>query len=142
MVDYLVVLKDSNYYSMHVYFFNHGLFAFPSKEPSVGPDNISFSELNKTTYNISWAPLTREKSHGKVILYDVKQELLSSGRRQKRSISSRTLNTTETFVVVYDLSLCSQYHVSVRAYTKVGPGPYSQPWVLEASSEYNQNIQT
>ena len=118
------------------------LFAFPSKEPSVGPDSISFSELNKTTYNISWAPLTREKSHGKVILYEVKQEPLSSGRRRKRSlISSRTLNTTETFAVVFDL-FCFQYHVSVRAYTIAGPGPYSQPWVLETSSEYNQNIQT
>ena len=137
MVDYLVVLKDSNYYSMHVYFFNHVLFAFPSKEPSVGPDNISFSELNKTTYNISWTPLTREKSHGKVILYEVKQEPLSSGRRRKRSpISSRTLSTTETFVVVFDL-FCFQYHVSVRAHTKAGPGPYSQPRLLETSSEYN-----
>jgi len=119
------------------------LFALPSKEPSVGPDNVSFSELNETTFNISWAPLTREKSHGKVILYDVKEELLSRGRRQKRSpISSRTSNTTATFVVLYDLRLCSQYHVFVRAYTKVGPGPYSQPMVLETSSEYNQNIQT
>ena len=117
-------------------------FAFPSKEPSVGPDTISFSELNKTTYNISWAPLTIEESHGKVILYDVKQELLSSGKRRKRSISSRTLNTSETFVVVYDLPLCSQYHVYVRAYTKVGAGPYSRPWVLETSGEYNHNIQT
>ena len=113
------------------------LFVFPSIEPSVGPDNVLISELNKTTFNISWAPLTREKSHGKVILYEVMEELVSGGKRQKRSsISSRILNTTNTFVVLYDLPRCSQYHVSVRAYTKAGPGPYTQPLVLQTSSEH------
>ena len=107
-------------------------------EPSVGPDNVTIAELNGTTYNISWAPLTREKSFGKVIMYDIKEELLSRGRRRKRSpISSRIVNTTSTFVILYDLPLCSQYHVSVRAFTKAGPGPYSQPMVLETSSEYD-----
>ena len=117
------------------------IFLFPLLEPSVGPDNVSFAELNGTTYNISWAPVIREKSYGKVILYDVKEELLSRGKRRKRSpINSRTVNTTATFVVLYDLPLCSQYNVSVRAYTKAGPGPYSQPMVLETSSEYSHKI--
>ena len=120
-----------------VCFLNDVLFVFPSIEPSIGPDNVIFSELNKTTFNISWAPLTREKSYGKVILYDVKEELVSRGKRRKRSISSRTLNTTTTFVVLYGLSRCSEYHVSVRAYTKAGRGPYSQPLVLQTSSEYS-----
>ena len=137
-----MVLKIQSSLHQHVCFFNHVIFVFPSKEPSVGPDNVSLSELNKTTFNISWAPLTREESYGKVILYDVKEELVSRGKRRKRSISSRTLNRTPTFVVLYDLSLCSQYNVSVRAYTKAGPGPYSQPMVLQTSSEYNQIIQT
>jgi len=126
---------------MSVYFFNHVLFAVPIEEPSVGPDNVLFSELNQTTFNISWAPLTREKSYGKVILYEVKEELLSREKRRKRSlINSRKSNTTATFAVLFDLLLCSLYNVSVRAYTKAGPGPYSQPLVLETSSEYNQNI--
>ena len=126
----------------HVYLFNHVLFCFPSKEPSVGPDNVSFSELNETTFNISWDPLTREKSYGEVILYEIKEELVSRVKRRKRSpISSRTLNTTTTFVILHDLLLCSQYHVFVRAHTNAGPGPYSQH-VLQTSSKYNQNIQT
>ena len=109
--------------------------------PSVGPSNVSYAISNKTTFNISWAPLSIEKSHGKVILYDVKEEFLSRGKHQRRSpTNSRTLSTTATFVVLYDLLLCSQYNVSVRAYTKVGPGPYSQPMALETSSEYNHNI--
>jgi len=109
------------------------LIAFTSKEPSVGPDNVLFSKLDKTTFNISWTPLTREKSHGKVILYDVKEEVSSRGKCLESPPSSRTVNTTATFLVLYDLPECYQYHVSVRAYTKAGPGPYSQPLVLEAS---------
>ena len=117
------------------------LFTFLLLGPSVSPANVSFVSYNKTTFNISWAPLTRERSYGKVILYDVKEKLLSRGKRQKRSPgSSRTLNTTATFVVLYDLPLCSRYDVSVRAYTKAGPGPYTQPRVLETSSEYNHNV--
>ena len=109
--------------------------------PSVGPANVSFDSYNKTTFNISWVPLAREKSYGKVILYDVKEELLSRGKRRKQSPSnSRTLNTTTTFVVLYDLPLCSRYNVSVRAYTEAGPRPYTQPRVLETSSEYNNNV--
>lgn len=117
------------------------LFAFPLLEPSVGPAGVSISKANETTFNISWEPLTREKSYGKVVMYDVKQELLSSGKRRKRSpIDSRTLNTTTTFVVLYDLPLCSRYDVSVRAYTTKGPGPYSLPVELQTSREYNQII--
>jgi len=117
------------------------IFALLLLGPSVGPANVSYVASNKTTFNISWVPLSIENSHGMVILYDVKEEFLPRGKRQKRSPSnSTTLNTTATYVVLYDLLLCSQYHVSVRAYTKVGPGPYSQPMVLETSSEYNHNI--
>ena len=117
------------------------IFAFLFLGPSVGPANVSFVSFNKTTFNISWAPLTREKSYGKVILYDVKQELLPRRKRRKRSPSnSRILNTTATFVVLYDLPLCSRYNVIVRAYTKAGPGPYTQPRVLETSSEYNHDV--
>ncbi|KAL9950689.1 hypothetical protein ACROYT_G043228 [Oculina patagonica] len=106
----------------------------PEYKPSVGPADVSFSKVNETTFNISWAALTREKSYGKVILYDVKEELLPTGKRRKRSTSSsKTFNTTTTFAVLYDLPLCSRYNVYVRAYTKVGPGPYSQPVELETS---------
>ena len=106
-------------------------------EPSVGPDHVSYSQVNKTAFNISWVPLPREKSYGKVILYNVNPELLSRVKRRKRSANSGTINTTETFVVLYGLQLCSKYNVSVQAYTLAGPGPYSQAMELETSSKCN-----
>lgn len=118
------------------------LFSFLLLGPSIGPANVSFANINKTTFNVSWAPLMREKSYGKVILYDVKEELLSRGKRRKRSpINSRTVNTTATFVVLHEFQLCSQ--VSVRAYTEAGPGPYGNPVELPvASSEYDLRATT
>ena len=103
--------------------------------PSVGPDNVVTSKLNESTFNISWAPLTREKSYGKIAQYELNAELIAAGPRSRRSTaSSNGFNTSETFVVLYDLPLCSQYHLSVRAYTSAGPGPYSQRAVLQTSS--------
>ena len=101
-------------------------------EPSVAPNDVSFSRLNQATFNISWSPLTRKESYGKVISYEVKISLVSSRNRLKRSpANSKTVNTTITFVILYDIQPCN--NVSVRAYTKAGPGPYSQPLPLELS---------
>ena len=103
-------------------------------EPSVGPEDVSFTELNMTTFNISWSPLTREKSYGKVISYEVNAELLSTGRRRKRSpANNKAVNTTSAFVIMHGIHRC--YSVSVRAYTNAGSGPFSQPLSLEKSSE-------
>ena len=93
--------------------------------------------MNKTTFNISWEPLLREKSYGKVILYEVKTVFLKKGNVRKRSVLySPSVNTSVTFVVLSDLELCSKYNVSVRAYTSEGPGPYGEPLELETSSEF------
>ena len=101
-------------------------------EPSVAPNDVSFSRLNQTTFNISWSPLTRKESYSKVISYEVKTSLVSSGSRQKRSpANSKTVNTTKAFVILYDIQPC--YNVYVRAYTKAGPGPYGQPLPLKLS---------
>ena len=97
--------------------------------------------MNKTTFNISWEPLPREKSHGKVILYEVKAVFLRKGNLRKRSvINSPSVNTSVTYVVLSDLELCAKYNVSVRAYTAEGPGPYGEPLELETSSEFDEII--
>ena len=108
--------------------------------PSVGPDSVSTSQVNKTTFNISWEPLQREESHGKVTLYEVKAIFLKKGNLRKRSVIYSPVNTSVTFVVLSDLELCSKYNVSVRAYTAEGPGPYGEPLELETSSECDEII--
>ena len=122
-----VIITTSLFKSLNVPFF---LIA-----PSFGPDNLVTTELNETTFNISWAPLPTEKSNGIVILYEAKAELVLTGPRSRRAVaSSKGLNTTKTFVVLKDFLTGSQYRISVRAFTVVGPGPYGPPTQLHTSS--------
>ena len=115
-------------------------FLLSSSAPGAGPERPSSAQVNKTTFNISWEPLLREKSYGKVILYEVKAIFLKKGNLRKRSVIYSPVNTSVTFVVLSDLELCSRYNVSVRAYTAEGPGPYGEPLELETSSEFDEII--
>ncbi|KAM7435782.1 Protein sidekick-1 [Porites harrisoni] len=103
--------------------------------PSFGPDTFFTTELNETTFNISWAPLPKEKSNGIVVLYEANAELVATRGRSRRSVaSSKGVNTTKTFAVLYDFLTCSQYSISVRAFTAVGPGPYGPATQLQTST--------
>ena len=102
--------------------------------PSFGPDTFFTTELNETTFNISWAPLPTEKSNGIVVLYEVNAELVTTTGRSRRAVgSSKGVNTTNNFAVLYDFLTCSQYSFSVRAFTAVGPGPYGPVRQLHTS---------
>ena len=93
----------------------------PLSEPSFAPSNIASQPLNKTSYNISWDPLPREKSNGVVLAYEVKYTRVYY-RGSPTSSAPRYQNTTDT---LQGLTLCSTYHVLVRAYTSAGAGPFS-----------------
>jgi len=106
----------------------------PEYAPSISPDDVDFTKVNETTYNMTWAPLPRDKSYGKVILYEVNLKMTFMGPRSRRSIASDTgVNSTDTFVVLYSLEICTRYQISVRAYTGAGPGPYGPQMSLETS---------
>ena len=90
--------------------------------------------MNNTTFNISREPLPRAKSYGKVILYEVKANLLWKAHFYNWSAHNNlTVNTSSTFIVLSGLLICSEYNVSVRAYTGAGPGPYGEPLELVTS---------
>ena len=91
-------------------------------EPSVSPHNITSKKMNETTYRISWNPLPRNTSNGRVIAYEVK--LSTSHTARSVSTPSVLQNTSDTFIVLTDLLSCSVYKVEVRAYTSAGPGVF------------------
>ena len=93
-------------------------------EPSTAPRNVVSQSLNETSYKISWDPLTREKSNGEVIAYEVKHSRVNQGAASSSS-APHYQNTTDAFVTLQDLIACSTYHVLVRAYTSAGAGPFS-----------------
>ena len=102
-------------------------FSFFFAEPSASPQNITSEKMNETTYKISWNPLPRDKTNGRVIAYEVNQTRLSITRTARSASTPSVLqNTTDTFIVVTGLSSCSVYKVEVRAYTSAGPGVFGR----------------
>ena len=71
---------------------------------------------------MSWRPLPRGQRNGLVIAYEVQY----GPKEQSRIFVKDSVNTTVEFVLL-DLAPCTEYSVTVRAYTEAGPGPYSGP---------------
>ena len=129
-----IFVECKYYYDLFVYYKIFECFFFLIA-PSFGPDTVFTTELNETTFNISWAPLPTEKSNGIVVLYEANAELVPTRGRSRRAVAgSKGVSTTETFAVFYDFLTCSQYSISVRAFTVVGPGPYGTATLLQTSS--------
>ena len=102
-------------------------------EPSEGPKGISFDEVGQTTYNISWAPLAREKRNGIIVAYEIKREKASTGARSKRSTADITYSKSEnTFALVSGFQPGCKYDISVRAFTAIGAGPFGEEKTLES----------
>jgi len=102
--------------------------------PSHGPENVSSTEVNYTTFEITWATLPEKVAHGVIRMYQVRLFLKENCTSAQEKLYSR-LNTTTTNVVLSGLSICAKYEVSVRGYTAVGPGPYSRPTMLQTLGE-------
>ena len=90
--------------------------------------------MSSAKFNITWLGLLREVAHGIIINYEVRLSVVENCTEIKSTIHS-TINTTTTYVVVTGLSLCAKYDVSVRGYTAEGPGPFSNPAVVQTLGE-------
>lgn len=107
---------------------------FSPSEPSRGPENVTFVEMNYTTIQISWAGLSEEVANGIIIMFEVRL-ILKESCIPVQPVFYSTFNTTTTDVFLSSLLVCTQYQVSVRGFTAVGPGPYSKPVVLRTLGE-------
>ena len=61
--------------------------------------------------------------NGIIINYEVQFEPLQF----TEELQTETINTTNLTASITGLEEYVQYNISVRAYTSVGPGPYSDP---------------
>ena len=80
------------------------------------------------------AALPKETAFGNIIMYQVRL-LPNTTCTMTGFIAHVTLNTSTTEVLLSNLSMCTVYGVAVRAYTIVGPGPYSKPIVVQTLGE-------
>ena len=68
---------------------------------------------------MSWTEVPEIDQNGIITQYEVMYEpLMTFG-------GHTTVNTTNLSITLMDLQEYLEYNISVRAYTSVGPGPYS-----------------
>ena len=70
---------------------------------------------------MNWSTVSEINQNGIITVYEIMYEpVLTFGL-----LNTMTVNTTNLYVRLTDLEEYVEYNISVRAYTSVGPGPYS-----------------
>ena len=72
---------------------------------------------------VTWEDVPMIDQNGNIINYEVQIDPLDF----PADIMTNLLNTTNLSIHVTGLEEYVNYNISVRAYTSVGPGPYSDP---------------
>ena len=112
---------------------------FPSLHiivPGAPPDNVTALVLSSTEINVCWEEVPAINLNGLVTVYMVKSIPVDTFAGQ---IPTVTINTTLLDVTLTGLEEYVEYNISVRAYTSVGPGPYSDGVILR-TLEAGNNI--
>ena len=92
--------------------------------------------LSSTEIKVCWEEVPAINMNGLITVYMVNYTPLDTFAGQ---ISSVTVNTTLMNAILTGLEEYVEYNIRVRAYTSVGPGPYSDD-VIERTLEAGNNI--
>ena len=91
--------------------------------PATPPQNVQATAISSTEIMATWDEIPGLDQNGIIIDYEVQIEPLDF----PADIFVDPLNTTSLSILVTGLEEYVNYNISVRAYTSVGPGPYSDP---------------
>ena len=103
--------------------------------PINSPQNVTAMSLSSTSINVTWEEVPPIDRNGMITMYEVLYEPLETFGQ----LSSGTGNTTDLFILLDELHPFVNYSISVRAYTSVGSGPYSDV-VVETTQEDRKQI--
>ena len=95
---------------------------FVNAVPASPPQNVTATVLSSTEIQVNWTEVIEIDQNGIITEYEVMYEPLMNF---SGLITTLTVNTTNLFITLMDLQEYVEYKISVRAYTSVGPGPYS-----------------
>ena len=79
------------------------------------------TSLSSTDINVTWEEVPPIDRNGMITTYEVLYEPLETFE----ILMSNTINTTNRTLVLVELHPFVNYSISVRAYTSIGSGPYS-----------------
>ena len=89
------------------------------------------------TLHCVWHPPETDLQNGPITRYEVRY-VKSAKEDEKPNIKYQMIN--ETFVTLRSLEAGASYEISVRAYTKIGPGPFLHPPIMIFTGEGIVNI--
>ena len=91
--------------------------------PTTPPQNISLTVINTKEIEVNWTEVPEIEQNGIITEYEVMYEpLLTFGVLTTETL---VVDSTNLSIILVDLEEYMEYNISVRAYTSVGPGPYS-----------------
>ena len=105
---------------VHALLFHHIFFSEPT-EPATPPQNVETIVLSSTTIMVTWEEVPAIDENGIIINYEIEFVPLQF----TEILVNDSVNTTNLFIDITGLQEYVEYDISVRAYTSVGPGPFS-----------------
>ena len=112
---------------------------FPHAVPDAPPQNVMTVVLSSTEMQVSWEEVPAINQSGPITVYEVRYDPLETFNEL---ISTNTTNTTMLKTTLTGLEEYVDYSVSVRAYTVIGPGPYSDGIVNRTEEDRKYKIQS
>ena len=97
---------------------------FVPSAPSASPQSVTAFVLTTSSVTVAWEEVPATQLNGILATYEVRFQ--PTGQMGGATVLQ---NSTEQNTIVTGLNGNVNYSVSVRAYTAVGPGPYSDPAV-------------
>ena len=99
--------------------------------------NVMATVLTSNMILVSWEEMSDICQNGNVTMYEIQYEPLQTFG----VLLIQTVNITApaTMMNLTDLEEYVEYNIIVRAYTSVGPGPYSDPPITERTEEDGEN---
>ena len=111
-----------------------------SPEPSDPPHNVTTTVTSSTEIIVSWEEVPAINQNGLTTTYEIEYVPLETFGGQ---IFTDTVNTSDGSVLMMVLTGLEEYvryNISVRAYTIVGPGPYSDPVSERTDSDSKREL--
>ena len=102
-------------------FLSFKLYIVPSRPPVVTEAMV----ISPMEVEVSWLEVDPIHQNGIITVYEVDYLPLVNFSFEFTDI--RRVNTTNTTIVLMDLHESVQYNITVRAFTSVGGGPFSNP---------------
>ena len=94
---------------------------FPYSVPASPPQNVAAMVLSSTEIQVNWTEVLEIDQNGNITQYEVIYVPLTTFG----VLTSIAISTTNLSLTLMNLEEYVEYNISVRAYTSVGPGPYS-----------------